>query len=385
MRIEGGRPWEEGRSKTVTFVVTEDCQLRCKYCYLVGKNRSARLDFEIARPAIDSLLRARAMASEPSVVLDFIGGEPFLEIELIDRICDYFKVRAYAEGHPWFDSYRFSFSTNGLLYRDDRVQAYIAKNKTHLSIGITIDGTKAKHDLQRIFPGGEGSYDRIAAAIPLWQAQFPGAGTKVTIASDDIPLIKESVLHLWSLGIKDVSINVVFENVWRMGDDERFEDQLISLADEIIRGKLYERYACSFFSRSLGRPYGDNSNWCGAGRMLAIDHEGGFYPCVRFLGFSLQRRKALRIGDIASGIDRNKLRPFLTLDMVTQSPAECIDCQVATGCAWCQGANYDTAETETIFQRSIAICLMHKARVRANNYFWNKLSRILGRELREPI
>jgi uncharacterized protein len=382
-KIEGSRSWEEGRAKNITFVVTEDCQLRCKYCYLVGKNKSGRLDFAMAQKAIDYLLREKELIPEPSVILDFIGGEPFIEIELIDKICDYFRARAFEEDHPWFNSYRFSFSTNGLMYRDEKVQKYIAKNKSHLSVQITVDGTRKKHDLQRVYPNGEGSYDRVVANIPHWLEQFPESSTKVTIASDDIPLIKESVLHLWKLGIKEVNINVVFEDVWKPGDDERFEKQLVSLADEIIEKNLNEQFSCSFFSRSIGLPYLDNTNWCGAGKMLAIDHLGNFYPCIRFVGFSLQKRKPLMIGDCFVGIDRNKLRSFLTLDMVTQSPAECIDCGVATGCAWCQGANYDFADTETIFQRTTYICRMHKARVRANNYFWNKLSRKIGKDLRD--
>ena len=46
----------------------------------------------------------------------------------------------------------------------------------------------------------------------------------------------------------------------------------------------------------------------------------------------------------------------------------------------CQGENYDAAVTPTIYQRSTAICKMHKARVRANNYYWNKLFRKLELE-----
>lgn len=89
--------------------------------------------------------------------------------------------------------------------------------------------------------------------------------------------------------------------------------------------------------------------------------------------YSLRNKKAWIIGNVYDGIDPNKLRPFLTLDRCTQSTQECIDCEVAGGCAWCQGENYDAAETPTIYQRSTAICKMHKARVRANNYYWNKL------------
>jgi len=387
--------WERSY-KSITFIVTKDCQLACKYCYLVGKNAKERMSWGVAKKAIDYILNNRSFFNEEAVVWDFIGGEPFLEIDLIDKVCDYIKTEMFRLRHPWFDSYRFNFSTNGINYNSEKVQSFIKKNVTHLSIGITIDGTKRKHDLNRIWKTAEmeqgivpkpedehGSYDDVVKNIPLWLEQFPGAGTKVTISSADIPYIKESVLHLYSLGIHEVNINCVFEDVWKEGDDKLFEEQLMQLADAIIDGGYYQDYACSFFTEQMGKPLDcnvDNQNWCGAGRMLAVDAEGNFYPCTRFAQYSLRSKKAWIIGNVRDGIDKNKLRPFLTLDRCTQSTQECIDCEVASGCAWCQGENYDAADTPTIYQRSTAICKMHKARVRANNYYWNKLYRKLEKE-----
>lgn len=379
-------PWQEGTSKNITFIVTKDCQLACKYCYLVGKNEKERMPWKTAKAAIDYILTNEDKFPEKSVIWDFIGGEPFLEIDLIDQICDYIKSEMFRLNHHWFNSYRFSFSTNGINYDSEKVQSFISKNGSHLSIGITIDGTQKKHDLNRIWKGKgteRGSYVDVVRNIPLWLSQFPDAGTKVTISSADIPYIKESVLHLYSLGIHEVNINVVFENVWKDGDDKLFEKQLIDLADAIIEGEYYKEYACSFFSESIGKPLDavtDNQNWCGAGRMLSVDAAGNFYPCTRFAAYSLREKKPIIIGNIHDGIDKNKLRPFLTLDRTTQSPQKCIDCEVASGCAWCQGENYDAADTDTIYQRSTAICKMHKARVRANNYYWNKLFRKLELE-----
>lgn len=380
---EKERSWQGGIAKSFTFIVTKECQLRCKYCYLVGKNEKERMSFDVAKKAIDYVLNNRNMFKEKSVTYDFIGGEPFLEIELIDKICDYLKEKMFELNHPWFNSYRFNFSTNGLMYNDERVQKFIEKNHNHLSIGITIDGTKRKHDLQRVYKDGRGSYDDVVKNIPLWLKQFPGAGTKVTIGSNDIPYIKESVLHLYDLGIKEVNINVVFEDIWKKGDDLLFEKQLLELADEIIDKKLYVDHACSFFSDFLGKPMdcvNDNQNWCGAGKMLSVDAAGKFYPCTRFAKYSLRSKAPIIIGDIEHGIDENKLRPFLTLDRTTQSTQKCIDCEIASGCAWCQGENYDAADTPTIYQRATAICLMHKARVRANNYYWSKINRIKEKE-----
>lgn len=385
--IKDTRGWQSDVAKNITFIVTKDCQLACKYCYLVGKNSKERMTWEVAKAAIDYILEREDEFKEESVVWDFIGGEPFIEIELIDRICDYLKTEMFRRNHHWFNSFRFNFSTNGINYHTDAVQRFIAKNRDHLSIGITIDGTRQKHDLNRIWKSSDGeergSYDDVVRNIPLWLSQFPGGGTKVTISSADIPYIRESVLHLYSLGIHEVNINCVFEDVWEEGDDRRFEEQLMQLADAIIDGDLYRDYACSFFSEIIGKPLDpetENQNWCGAGRMLAVDAAGNFYPCTRFAAYSLREKRPIIIGNVRDGIDRNKLRPFLTLDRTTQSPRECVDCEVASGCAWCQGENYDAAATATVYQRSTAICRMHKARVRANNYYWNKLYRKLELE-----
>lgn len=388
---ESSQFWKGGMAKNITFIVTKDCQLACKYCYLVGKNSKERMSFEIAKQAIDYILNHEEDFKEESVVWDFIGGEPFIEIDLIDKICDYLKTEMFRKDHHWFNSYRLSFSTNGLNYHTDKVQRFIEKNKEHLSIGITIDGTKQKHDLNRIYKQEDkserGSYDDVVKNIPLWLSQFPHAGTKVTISSSDIPFIKESVLHLFSLGIHEVNINCVFEDVWKEGDDKLIQEQLMKLADAIIDEGWYQEYACSFFSEMIGKPLDpkrENQNWCGAGMMLAVDAAGNFYPCTRFAGYSLRNKKPIIIGNVYRGIDKNLLRPFLTLDRITQSPQKCIECEVASGCAWCQGENYDSAKTNTIYERSTAICLMHKARVRANNYYWNKLYRKLEMEgLRE--
>ena len=92
--------------------------------------------------------------------------------------------------------------------------------------------------MQRVFPDGSGSYDIIRKNVDLWLTQFDGS-TKVTFASDDLPLLKESIIQLLNDGIKDISANVVFEDVWKEGDDQVFEEQLKQLADYIIDNDLY--------------------------------------------------------------------------------------------------------------------------------------------------
>lgn len=374
--------WEGlGNPKNITFSVTEDCNLACKYCYMTGKNHTKRMSFETAKKAVDYFLANRDIFDNKSVIWEFIGGEPFLEIDLIDKLTDYIKQQMFLLDHPWFNSYRLSFSTNGLLYNTPKVQHYIKKNLKHLSIGISIDGNKIKHDLQRVKPDGSGSYDEVIKNVPLWLKQLPGGSTKATFAHADIPYLKDSIISLWNLGIKSVAANVVFEDVWEDGDDLILEQQLKELADYVLENRLWEEYTVRFFDPHIGNPLSEDEkkqNYCGAGKMLAVDTEGNFTPCVRFLGVSLSNRPPIIIGNADTGIDNDKLRPFLSLDLTSQSLPECVTCEVASGCAWCQGCNYDLADTSTIYQRATYLCKMHKATVRANKYFWDKFEKVTG-------
>jgi uncharacterized protein len=344
---------------------------------LVGKNSKNILEFETAKKTIDYLVNNTEIFQHKNAVFDFIGGEPLLEIELMEKICDYIKTTLYVNRHPWFNDYIFAITTNGLMYSDKRVQNFIDKNLNHLSITITIDGTKEKHDANRVYPDGRGSYGDVVKQIPKWLKDFPNASTKVTVSSSDIPFLAESIIHLFDLGIRTVNSNVVYENIWQDGEDEKFEEQLVLLADKMIVNGYYKNSVCSFFSDFIGKPINDNQNWCGTGRsMFSVDNKGYLYPCLRFSKFSLVNKKPRIVGDIEKGLNFNKLRPFMALDRLSISKKECVECDIASGCSWCPGWNYDSAETETIYERNTSICKMHKARVRANNYFQSRIKEL---------
>lgn len=365
--------WSEN-AQTITFIVTEDCNLRCKYCYITHKASNKKMNFETAKKFIDYILTANINIAD-DVIIEFFGGEPMIEMDLVDKISDYFKLKSYELNHPWSWRYRFNFATNGVNYSSPAVQKYIKKNYGKLSIGISIDGTKEKHDLNRVFPDGSGSYETIEKNIPLWISQFSPA-TKMTFASEDLKYLKDSVINLWEHGVTDVSSNVVFENVWKDGDDILFEKQLKELADYILDNKLFDKYYCTFFSDTIGGYATEemlDSTFCGAGKMMALAPNGNIYPCVRYKDYSLNNHPERIIGTVDTGINFDLVRAFMVASSRYQDDSECLNCPIAAGCPQCQGFSYDEAETCTNFQRAKYICKMQKARVRANDYFFSKL------------
>lgn len=380
------KEWHEHEAHNLTFIVTEDCNLRCKYCYVTHKADNARMKFDTAKKFIDYIFDIKT-PDQHAVVLDFIGGEPMLEVELIDQICDYFKYKAFLLNDEWYWNYRISICTNGINYDSKEVQNFIYKNYLKLSVTITIDGTKKKHDMQRVFPNGEGSYNTVVKNIPMWLEQF-GGSTKVTFSSDDLPFLKESIIHLWNLGIIEVAANVVFEDVWVEGDDIIFEEQLKSLADYVIENDLYDKYQCTLFLDNIGGGETEETlseSSCGAGIMLALGVDGKIYPCQRYYPHSLNNKEGYVLGDVDNGIDMNRMRVFGILSKKYQCDEECKNCDVAGGCMFCQAFCYDEADTKTNFQRVKYICKMHKARVRANNYYFAKLKNVKGISSERPV
>lgn len=339
------------------------------------------MSLDVAQRTIDYILSDKTLSSDESVVLDFIGGEPLLEISLIKDIVNYFIEKVSIHRHSWQYNYTIRITTNGLLYSSDAVQSFIAKFHDHLAISISIDGNKDKTNSARMYPNGRGSYDDVLSSIPLWRKQFPNEGTKMTISHDDLQYVFESVKHLLSLGIYKIDINPVLEDVWQDGDDEILEDQLVQCADYIIDNRLYNSVDLSCFEGGSGDfkesdvPY--DYGICGS-FTFAVDYSGDFYSCLRFAKFSLRNQPARRIGNLKDGINWNLMRPFQTFCRKITSD-KCISCGWQSACKICPAENYDSSDTSSIYEQSFSACKMHRAKLKAKNYFWNKLSFTLSR------
>lgn len=291
--------------------------MRCKYCYMIGKNDKNRLSIETAKKAIDYILSDDMLFEQDALAINFIGGEPLLEIELIDQICDYFKIKMYEKNHKWFNLFMINIGSNGLLYDSPKVQKFLQKNKGKVSLNITIDGTKEKHDLQRVYPNGEGTHADVLRNVKLWLKQAPLAMTKVTIGHDDMDYLKDSIIYLWNIGMNEVPANIVFEDVWKEGDDIRYYTQLRELADYVVDNHLWDKYNTTLFSERLGLPLSKidlSGRECGSGGMITIDASGRFYPCVRFMDYSLENQESISIGDSENGLNFEKIRAFVNCD-----------------------------------------------------------------------
>jgi uncharacterized protein len=148
-----------GKFDILGLEVTEDCNMRCRYCvYTVGfKNvrvhSKLAMPWDTARKAIDFFLR-NPSRQLPCQYISFWGGEPLINIELIVRCVEYVGSRD--------PSTTFGVTTNGTLL-SDRVRRFLVAHEFQLY--VSLDGPREIHDQNRVFDGGGGSFGTIMANL----------------------------------------------------------------------------------------------------------------------------------------------------------------------------------------------------------------------------
>lgn len=375
----------EGLARNITFCVTSACQLRCTYCYEHGKGHES-MSFETAKKFIDLLLNEEKGLDQyankqktPAVILEFIGGEPLLEIDLIDQIVDYWQEQCFLLDHPWGTHFMISICSNGVAYRDPRVQSFLNRYKDIMSFSVTLDGTKEMHDACRVFEGtGQGSYDFAIDACNDWMSHGNYMGSKITVAPGNVDNVYEAVNHMIELGYADINCNCVYEEGWTYDHATTLYYQLKQIGQKILDKNIsMDDLYFAMLDENAFHPMDpkDNKNWCGGnGLMIACDWNGNILPCIRYMEMSLNgKQPPLILGDVDNGILRTTeceqcYKRLRSIDRRTQSTDECYNCPIAEGCSWCTAYNYEVnGDPDT---RCTYICPMHKARALANAWFW---------------
>lgn len=136
------------------ILTTTACNAGCAYCYEKG-TKLLRMNEETARQTA-SFVAERMKEGAPSVSLEWFGGEPLLNPDAADRICEQFSKQCVP--------FRSSVVTNGLLLdrtvSDDRIALWRLRQ-----IQVTLDGTAPVHEAVKGFP--DGSFRHIMENIRL--------------------------------------------------------------------------------------------------------------------------------------------------------------------------------------------------------------------------
>lgn len=312
------------RALTCTLCLTQDCTLRCSYCY-VGQKSAQRMSAATARRGIDICLHEAARTGR-ALDISFFGGEPLLEWDLLRNCCAYTREqeRKYELPRPT----RFGITTNGTLLTPGRAD-WLAEQD--FLTGLSIDGSPAMHDLHRRRADGHGSHQQAARALALLQER-PHLRSKVicVVTPANAHLLTEGVQWLAAHYSGTISLNLDYWSPWS-------EDELATLT-----ARMEEVGALVLRSWRRGTPIrlanledkirlhihhdpaAPECQLCHVGEQeIAITTDGSFYPCSRLIGVSGAEK--YRFGCTATGIDRAR-QHYLIATRGNSTPA----CKICT-------------------------------------------------------
>lgn len=106
----------------IVLWTTSRCNLKCKYCYASEVKEKSDMDFKTAVNALDYF-------SSYSMKIQFAGGEPLINYNLICKIYEYVKQRGYDAS--------FQMQTNGTLIDEEKAEGI---KKMKIALGVSLDG-----------------------------------------------------------------------------------------------------------------------------------------------------------------------------------------------------------------------------------------------------
>ncbi len=143
----------------LTISITGKCNLACSYCIYGGKYVSQRkltgkiMSWETLKNAM--IFLADNSRESKNVQLDFFGGEPLIEFNLIERAVEFLKNRI-GKRETRVD---VTVASNGTILTD-RILEFLVKHNVYIQ--FSIDGNQGQHDRNRVFKANKkGSFEKI--------------------------------------------------------------------------------------------------------------------------------------------------------------------------------------------------------------------------------
>lgn len=388
----------------ITINTTEDCNMRCKYCYEI--NKCARsIDFEKCKKFIDLLMSDEnylgleegeklSHICDRGLIIDFIGGDALMNVDILDKTLTYLvyklNVTNTERAKKWRGKWRCSISSNGTLFSDPKVKGFLEKWSGQISLGVSIDGCPTIHDKNRIMAyrgkNGEevGSMDIILKDWDWYRKTFPydSLTTKATCSKDSIPYLYESLMFMHEkLGLRYINQNFIMEDTGCTEEDyallreqmQKCIDYVYDHKDELYWSMIDKNMLCVSYEQNKNDEEYQNSGRCGSGCMPALSIDGDIYPCFRWLPHTQQSKGVMCVGNVEEGFNHKEnfkaVRDGSARCKCTKDP-KCLDCEFEEACAYCIGGCY--AENGD-FTRTTHICEITKILVEYARKYWAKL------------
>ena len=325
--------------KALCLHICHDCNLRCKYCFAGTGDYKGNREFmseEVALKAVDFLIENSG--NRKILEMDFFGGEPLLNFDVVKKTVEYANEKASALGKKFL----FTMTTNGVLLKGE-IADWLNENMEN--VVLSLDGRKEIHDDVRKTINGKGSFEVIIENFKNFIAKRGDKSYYIrgTFTNKNLDFAKD-VLFMADSGFKEISLEPV---VLEKGHELAISDEMIPeikeeykrLAREYIKRRK-EGKGFHFFHFTIdlegGPCLSKRVNACGAGNeYFSVTPVGDIYPCHQFAD-----KPEFYMGNVFEGKINEEIRAkFKNSSLFTREGCE--DCFARYHCSGgCAANNY---------------------------------------------
>lgn len=373
------------------LVVTLRCNETCIYCHASRANMDevhTDMTKETAEKAIDIILST----TNPFVTIEFQGGEPLVNFEVVKHAIEYALARNQTVGKRL----EFTMVSNFSLMDEEKLDFLLAHR---VQLCTSIDGPEKLHDAQRKIPTMD-AYQRAAHWIRRVNERYQQAGLDPTLyhveallttTRSTLGMYKEVVDTYVSLGCKTIFLRPVdpfgFADRVRLKIEyprseylEFYRKAVDYMLELNLQGvEILERYAAIFLTKILR---GEDPNFldvrspAGAGiGQLGYSYDGRVFTCDEGRMLYAMGDDSLQIGHV----DRDRYRDIVghptvraaVLASSLDGQPDCVNCAYSPYCGTVPATNLKTQGSLFGRMRDNLICAVHKG---IQDYLFEKLA-----------
>lgn len=360
----------ENNVEMLTLQLTQQCNFRCEYCVYSGSytNRthsSKRMELSTALKTIDFCISHSK--NNKRLCIDFYGGEPLLEFDLLKTCVEYAKEKG--EGKE----IDFYVTTNG-YYLNDEILDFLYKHRVMLT--ISLDGPEEIHDKhRRLALNNKGTYKKVYENIATLRKKYKDYISLVSFSTvvdktNDFETIDNFFkndeiaerINIIAAPITDTNCKVSLDTsdkFYTQREYEVFRELYYSIkkrkkkTGSAIVSQTYSEIATlsKRLTSKAGLPEKAHpSGPCIAGtKRLFVSVDGYFYPCEK----CSESSELMKIGHIDTGFDIEKVRELMNIGKVNDNA--CKNCWAFSYCFMC-AAIIDSSEGKFSIESKKQVC-----------------------------
>ncbi len=313
--------------------LTHDCNMACNYCYAGVKN-SEVMDIEIAKKIIDFIFKT--IPKDQSIEINYFGGEPFLEFDLIREITKYVRKIEQKYKNPVM----IGITSNGTLLTSE-ILDYLKHER--ISLCVSIDGNQQVHDRNRKFSSGKGSFSLVNEKLDLALSILDYVQVNAVYGPDTVDKLLETVSFLSEKNVSSIHLNPNITAQWSNDYYPILRKKFQEIADYYISSYTNgQEIAINYIDNKiiifLKGGYSDFDK-CHMGELeWGFAPSGNIYPCERLVGDD--NNESFCMGNTQTGLNVDRQSTILW-SKNQMGNLKCRNCELQQYCMnWCGCTNY---------------------------------------------